>query len=163
APFTYRRAASVDEALALAAQGGGDVKFLAGGHSLMPLMKLRLAVPDALIDIGRLSELSYVREDNGHIAVGALTCHDDVSRSDLLRSTVPLLAHAAGQVGDPQVRHCGTIGGSLAHADPAADLPAVVLALDATLVIRDVHGSREVAAHDFFHGLFETALQPGEL
>jgi aerobic carbon-monoxide dehydrogenase medium subunit len=163
APFTYRRAATVDEALALAAQGGDDAKFLAGGHSLMPLMKLRLAVPDTLIDIGRLSELSYVREDNGHIAVGALTCHDDVSRSDLVRSTVPLLAHAAGQIGDPQVRHCGTIGGSLAHADPAADLPAVVLALDATLVIRGSGGSREVPAAEFFEGLFETVLGPGEL
>jgi len=163
APFTYKRAATVDEALGLAAEAGEEAKYLAGGHSLMPLMKLRLAVPETIVDIGRLGDLSYVREANGHVAVGALTCHDDVARSDLLRSTVPLLANAAGQVGDPQVRHCGTIGGSLAHADPAADLPAVVLALDATLVIRDVRGSREVAAHDFFHGLFETALQPGEL
>jgi carbon-monoxide dehydrogenase medium subunit len=163
APFTYKRAATVDEALSLAAEGGEDSKFLAGGHSLMPLMKLRLAVPDTVIDIGRLGELSYIREDNGHVAVGALTCHDDLARSDALRGTVPLLAYAAGQIGDPQVRHCGTIGGSLAHADPAADLPAVALALDATLVIRDPGGSREVAAADFFHGLFETALQPGEL
>jgi carbon-monoxide dehydrogenase medium subunit len=163
APFTYKRAASVDEALGLAAEAGEDAKFLAGGHSLMPLMKLRLAVPETLIDIGRLSELSYVREADGHIAVGALSCHDDLARSDLLHSTLPLLAHAAGQVGDPQVRHCGTIGGSLAHADPAADLPAVVLALDATLVIRGPEGSREVAAGDFFQGLFETSLEPGEL
>jgi aerobic carbon-monoxide dehydrogenase medium subunit len=163
APFTYHRAATVDEALGLAAEAGEEAKYLAGGHSLMPLMKLRLAVPETIVDIGRIGDLSYVREADGHVAVGALTCHDDVARSDLLRSTVPLLANAAGQVGDPQVRHCGTIGGSLAHADPAADLPAVVLALDATLVIRDIHGSREVAAGDFFHGLFETALQPGEL
>ena len=163
ASFTYKRAATVDEALDLAAEGGEDAKFLAGGHSLMPLMKLRLAVPETLIDIGRLGELSYVREADGHIAVGALSCHDDLARSDLLRSTVPLLAHAAGQVGDPQVRHCGTIGGSLAHADPAADLPAVAVAVDATLVIRGPGGSREVAAGDFFHGLFETSLQPGEL
>jgi aerobic carbon-monoxide dehydrogenase medium subunit len=163
APFTYQRANTVDEALGLAAEAGDDAKFLAGGHSLMPLMKLRLAVPDTLIDIGRLSELSYVRADNGHIAVGALTCHDDVARSDVLRTVVPLLAHAAGQVGDPQVRHCGTIGGSLAHSDPAADLPAVVLALDATLVIRGPGGSREVAAAGFFQGLFETVLEPGEL
>jgi len=106
ASFTYKRAATVDEALDLAAEGGEDAKFLAGGHSLMPLMKLRLAVPDTLIDIGRLGELSYVREADGHIAVGALSCHDDLARSDLLRSTVPLLAHAAGQVGDPQaLRH----------------------------------------------------------
>ncbi len=163
ASFTYKRAATVDEALDLAAEGGEDAKFLAGGHSLMPLMKLRLAVPETLIDIGRLGELSYVREADGHIAVGALSCHDDLARSDLLRAAVPLLAHAAAQVGDPQVRHCGTIGGSLAHADPAADLPAVAVAVDATLVIRGPGGSREVAAGDFFHGLFETSLQPGEL
>jgi carbon-monoxide dehydrogenase medium subunit len=163
APFTYKRAATVDEALALAAEAGDDGKFLAGGHSLMPLMKLRLAVPETIVDIGRLSDLSYIRESDGHVAVGALTCHDDIARSDLLQATVPLLANAAGQVGDPQVRHCGTIGGSLAHADPAADLPAVVLALDATLVIRGPEGSREVAASDFFHGLFETSLEPSEL
>jgi carbon-monoxide dehydrogenase medium subunit len=163
APFTYKRAATVDEALALAAEAGEEGKFLAGGHSLMPLMKLRLAVPETIVDIGRLSDLSYIREANGHVAVGALTCHDDIARSDLLRAAVPLLANAAGQVGDPQVRHCGTIGGSLAHADPAADLPAVVLALDATLVILGQGGSREVAAGDFFHGLFETSLEPGEL
>jgi carbon-monoxide dehydrogenase medium subunit len=163
APFAYKRAATIDEAISLASEGGEDAKYLAGGHSLMPLMKLRLAVPETIVDIGRLSDLSYVREANGHVAIGALTCHDDVARSDLLRSTVPLLANAAGQVGDPQVRHCGTLGGSLAHADPAADLPAVVLALDATLVIRGPDGSREVAAGDFFRGLFETSLQPGEL
>ncbi len=139
APFTYKRAGTVDEALDLAAEAGEDAKFLAGGHSLMPLMKLRLAVPETLVDIGRLSELSYVREADGHVEVGALTCHDDLARSD------------------------GTIGGSLAHADPAADLPAVVLALDATLVIRGPGGSREVAADGFFEGLFETVLAPGEL
>ena len=138
AQFTYKRAFSVDEALDLAAQDGDDAKFLAGGHSLLPLMKLRLAVPEVLIDIGRLHELRYVREEDGHIAVGALTSHDELSRSGLLASELPLLAHAAGQVGDPQVRHRGTIGGSLVHADPAADLPAVVLALDATLELRSV-------------------------
>jgi aerobic carbon-monoxide dehydrogenase medium subunit len=163
APFTYHRASSVDEALDLAARAGEDGKFLAGGHSLMPLMKLRLAVPETLVDIGRIRELSYVRDDDGQIAVGALTTHDEISRSGLLGDAVPLLAHAAGQVGDPQVRHCGTIGGSLAHADPAADLPAVALALDATLVTRGPSGSREISAGDFFLGLFETALQPGEL
>jgi aerobic carbon-monoxide dehydrogenase medium subunit len=163
APFTYRRAASVDEALELAAEGGEEAKFLAGGHSLLPLMKLRLAVPESLIDIGRLRELSYIREQDGHIAVGALTSHDTVARSDLLAAEVPLLAHAAGQVGDPQVRHRGTIGGSLAHADPAADLPAVILALGATLVARGPSGRREIPAAGFFLDLFETALQPGEL
>jgi aerobic carbon-monoxide dehydrogenase medium subunit len=163
APFTYQRAFSVDEALDLAAQGGEDAKFLAGGHSLLPLMKLRLAVPEVLIDIGRLGELRYVREQDGHIAVGAATSHDELARSGLLASEVPLLAHAASQVGDPQVRHRGTIGGSLVHADPAADLPAVVLALDATLVARGPSGTREIAAGDFFQSLFETALEPGEL
>jgi len=163
APFTYQRASSVDEALDLAAQGGEDAKFLAGGHSLLPLMKLRLAVPEILVDIGRLGELSFIRDDGSHIAVGALISHDEVARSGLLASELPLLAHAAGQVGDPQVRHRGTIGGSLAHADPASDLPAVTLTLGATLVARGPSGSREIEAGDFFRGLFETALEPGEL
>jgi aerobic carbon-monoxide dehydrogenase medium subunit len=163
ASFSYKRASSVDEALDLAARGGEDAKFLAGGHSLLPLMKLRLAVPEILVDIGRLRELSYIRDDGSHIAVGALTSHDEMARSGLLGSELPLLAHAAGQVGDPQVRHRGTIGGSLAHADPAADLPAVILALDATMVARGSSGSREIGAGVFFRGLFETALQPGEL
>jgi carbon-monoxide dehydrogenase medium subunit len=162
-PFTYQRAWSVDEALELAARGGEDAKFLAGGHSLLPLMKLRLAVPEILIDIGRVRELSYIRDDGSHIAVGPLTSHHDLARSGLLASDLPLLAHAASQVGDPQVRHCGTIGGSLAHGDPASDLPAVILALDATLVARGPSGSREIGAGEFFRGLFETALQPGEL
>jgi aerobic carbon-monoxide dehydrogenase medium subunit len=163
APFTYQRAWSIDEALELVARGGEDAKFLAGGHSLLPLMKLRLAVPEILIDIGRLRELSYIRDDGNHIAVGALTSHHDLATSGLLASALPLLAHAAGQVGDPQVRHRGTIGGSLAHADPASDLPAVILALDATLVARRPSGSREIGAGVFFRGLFESALEPGEL
>nr|MDQ2876057.1 xanthine dehydrogenase family protein subunit M [Actinomycetota bacterium] len=163
APFTYQRAWSVDEALELAARGGPDAKFLAGGHSLLPLMKLRLAVPEIVIDIGRLRELSYIRDDGSHIAVGALTSHHELARSGLLASDLPLLAYAAGQVGDPQVRHCGTIGGSLAHADPASDLPAVILALDATLVARGPSGPREIGAGVFFTGLFETALQADEL
>jgi carbon-monoxide dehydrogenase medium subunit len=163
APFTYQRASSVDEALELAARGGDDAKFLAGGHSLLPLMKLRLAVPEVLVDIGRLSELRYISDDGSHIAVGALTSHDEMARSGLLGSELPLLAQAAGQVGDPQVRHRGTIGGSIAHADPAADLPAVILALGATLVAQGPSGRREIAAGAFFRGLFETALEPGEL
>ena len=161
--FTYKRASSAEEACDLAAEYGEDAKYLAGGHSLLPLMKLRLAVPEVLIDIGRLGELRYVREEDGHIAVGALTSHDELSRSGLLASEVPLLAHAAGQVGDPQVRHRGTIGGSLVHADPAADLPAVILALDATLVTRGPSGGREIPVGDFFESLFETVLEPGEL
>ncbi len=163
APFDYQRPLSADEALVLAAEAGEDAKFLAGGHSLLPLMKLRFAVPEVLIDIGRLRELSYIRDEGDTIAVGALTRHHDLEHSGLLAGELPLLAYAAGCVGDPQVRHRGTIGGSLAHGDPASDLPAVVLALDATLVIRGPYGSREVAASDFFTGLFETALQPGEL
>ncbi|HYK70601.1 MAG TPA: xanthine dehydrogenase family protein subunit M [Streptosporangiaceae bacterium] len=163
APFTYRRAWSVDEAVDLVARDGEDAKFLAGGHSLLPLMKLRLAVPQTLVDIGRLAELSYIRDEGDHIAVGAATTHGELAGSGLLARELPLLSRAAGQVGDPQVRHCGTIGGSLAHADPAADLPAVVLTLDATLVARGPSGSREIAAADFFRGLFETALEPGEL
>jgi aerobic carbon-monoxide dehydrogenase medium subunit len=163
APFTYKRAWSVDEAVDLVARDGEDAKFLAGGHSLLPLMKLRLAVPETLVDVGRLAELSYIRDEGDHIAVGATTTHGELAASSLLSRELPLLAHAAGQVGDPQVRHCGTIGGSLAHADPAADLPAVALALDATLVARGPAGSREIAAADFFRGLFETALQPAEL
>jgi carbon-monoxide dehydrogenase medium subunit len=163
ASFSYKRAWSVDEALDLAAQHGDDAKFLAGGHSLLPLMKLRLAVPEILVDIGRLPEFSYIRDDDGHIAVGTLTTYHDLARSSLLASELPLLAHAAGQVGDPQVRHRGTIGGSLAHADPAADLPAVILALDATLVARGPAGRRDIGAGEFFRGLFETALEPGEL
>jgi aerobic carbon-monoxide dehydrogenase medium subunit len=163
APFTYKRASSVDEAVDLVAHDGEDAKFLAGGHSLLPLMKLRLAVPQTLVDIGRLGELSYIRDEGDHIAVGAGTTHGDLAASGLLGRDLPLLAHAAGLIGDPQVRHCGTIGGSLAHADPAADLPAVVLALDATLVARGPAGTRQIPAADFFRGLFETALEPGEL
>jgi hypothetical protein len=158
APFTYQRAGSVGEALELAADGGEDAKFLAGGHSLLPLMKLRLAVPEILIDIGRLGELRYLREDDGHITVGALSTHNDLATSGLLARELPLLAHAAGMVGDPQVRHCGTIGGSLAHADSAADLPAVVLALDGVLVAQGPSGRREIPAAEFFRGLFESAL-----
>ncbi len=163
APFTYQRATSVDEAVGLAAASGEDAKFLAGGHSLLPLMKLRLAVPEVLVDIGRLTELSYVRDAGSHLAIGALTSHDEVARSGLLAAELPLLAYAAAQVGDPQVRHRGTIGGSLAHADPAADLPAVIRALDATLVALGPAGQRQIPAGEFFRDLFETALAPGEL
>jgi aerobic carbon-monoxide dehydrogenase medium subunit len=163
APFRYQRASSVDEALALVAEYGDDAKFLAGGHSLLPLMKLRLAQPEVLIDLAPLRELSYIRDAAGHIAIGALTRHHDLEQSTLLAQAVPLLAHAAGQVGDPQIRHRGTLGGSLAHGDPASDLPAVILALDATLVARGPSGQREIAAADFFQGLFETALEPDEL
>lgn len=163
APFTYRRADSADEAVALLEEHGDDAKLLAGGHSLLPLMKLRLAVPEILVDIGRVPDLSYVREDGDAVAVGALTRHRDIETSELLARQVPLLAHAAGFVGDPQIRHRGTIGGSLAHGDAASDLSAVLLALDATMVARGPSGTREIPAADFFSDFFETALEPDEL
>jgi len=166
AKFDYRRADSADEAIALLDEYGDDAKLLAGGHSLLPLMKLRLASPAVLIDIGRLRELSYVRDAGDHIAIGALTRHRDVETSVLLRAEVPLLAHAASQVGDPQVRHRGTIGGSIAHGDPASDLPAVVLALGGTLVARGsagAGGERTIPATEFFRGFLECELSPTEL
>jgi carbon-monoxide dehydrogenase medium subunit len=162
-PVDYVRAESVEEAVGLLREHGDDAKLLAGGHSLLPLMKLRLAAPSVVIDIGRLADLSYIRDDGERIAVGALTRHHDVERSVLLREEVPLLAHATSCVGDPQVRHRGTIGGSIAHGDPASDLPAVVLALDATLTVVGAAGSRTIAAADFFHGFLETALAPDEI
>jgi carbon-monoxide dehydrogenase medium subunit len=163
APFEYRRAASVDEAIGLLRQHGDDAKLLAGGHSLLPLMKLRLAQPGLLVDIGRLAELSYIRADGDHIAIGAMTRHYDIETSELLAREVPLLPAAAGEVGDPQIRHRGTIGGSVAHGDPASDLPAAVLALGGTLVVRGPGGERTIPATEFFTGFMQTALAPDEL
>jgi carbon-monoxide dehydrogenase medium subunit len=163
AAFDYVRAESADEAISLVGQHGDDAKFIAGGHSLLPLMKLRLAQPSVLIDIGRISELSYIRDAGDHIAVGALTRHMDVERSDVLAEHVPLLAHAASHVGDPQVRHRGTIGGSIAHADPASDLPATTLALGATYVAQGPGGTREIAAGDFYRSYLESVLAPDEI
>jgi len=163
AAFEYRRASSLGEALQLLADGGEDAKLLAGGHSLLPLMKLRLAAPSVLVDIGRLSDLSYVREEGDRVAVGALTRHRDLQTSDVLHSHAPLLAHVAGQVGDPQVRHRGTIGGSIAHGDPASDLPAACLALGATFMVEGPRGKRQIEASDFFRGFLETALEPDEM
>jgi aerobic carbon-monoxide dehydrogenase medium subunit len=163
ATFTYRRAESADHAVVLVGEHGDEAKLLAGGHSLLPLMKLRLAVPEVVVDIGRVRELSFIRDLGDQVAIGALTRHHDLENSAVLTRELPLLAHAAGQVGDPQVRHRGTIGGSLAHGDPASDLPAVVLALDATLVARGPSGTREIPAAEFYLGLFETALEPDEL
>jgi carbon-monoxide dehydrogenase medium subunit len=163
AAFDYVRANSAEEAVSLLSSHGDDAKLLAGGHSLIPLMKLRLASPSVLIDVGRLTDLSYVRDGGDHVAIGALTRHRDIETSDLLRSQVPILAHVAGLVGDPQVRHRGTIGGSLAHGDPASDLPAVVLALSSILVARGPSGEREIPAGEFFTGFLETVLAPDEL
>ncbi|MFI5054203.1 MAG: FAD binding domain-containing protein, partial [Acidimicrobiia bacterium] len=142
---------------------GDDAKLLAGGHSLLPLMKLRLATPAVLVDVGGLVDLSYVRDAGDVVAIGGLTRHHDVERSEVLREHVPLLSAAAGQVGDPQVRHRGTLGGSLAHGDPASDLPAVVLALGGTVTVRGVDGDRTIAATDFFRDFLETALSPDEI
>jgi len=163
APFDYVRAGSADEAVSLLGEHGEDAKLLAGGHSLLPLMKLRLAQPSVLVDIGRIQALSYIRDAGDHIAIGALTRHHDVEHSDLLATANPLLQHAAGQVGDSQVRHRGTIGGSIAHADPASDLPATVLALGGTMVARGPDGERTIAASDFFTGFLESSLAPDEL
>jgi carbon-monoxide dehydrogenase medium subunit len=163
AAFDYVRANSAEEAVSLLSSHGEDAKLLAGGHSLIPLMKLRLASPSVLVDVGRLTDLSYIRDSGDQVAIGALTRHRNIETSDLLQSQVPILAHVAGLVGDPQVRHRGTIGGSLAHGDPASDLPAVVLALGGTLVARGPSGEREIPAGEFFTGFLETALAPDEL
>jgi carbon-monoxide dehydrogenase medium subunit len=163
AAFDYLRASSVDEAIGLLGEHGEDAKLLAGGHSLLPLMKLRLAAPPLLIDIGRLSDLSYVRDGGERVLIGALTRHRDLEISDVAGRHAPLLSHVAGQVGDPQVRHRGTIGGSIVHGDPASDLPAACLALDATFTAVGPNGQRTIAAGDFFRGFLETDLQPDEV
>ncbi|MEW6475216.1 MAG: xanthine dehydrogenase family protein subunit M [Actinomycetota bacterium] len=163
APFDYVRASSTEEAIALLSEHGDDAKLLAGGHSLIPLMKFRLASPTVLIDVAGVREQSYIWEDGDQVAIGALTRHHDLETSELLRAEVPLLAHVAGLVGDPQVRHRGTLGGSLAHGDPAADLPAVMVALGATLVAKGPGGARDIPAVDFFSGFLETALAPDEM
>ncbi len=163
AAFEYVRADSVDAALSALTEYGDEAKLLAGGHSLLPLMKLRLAAPSVLVDVGRLDDLRYINDAGDYIAIGALTRHRDLETSSLLASAAPLLAHAAGHVGDPQVRHRGTIGGSLAHADPASDLPAVALAMGATIVATGPTGTREIAASEFYTGFLESALAPDEL
>jgi aerobic carbon-monoxide dehydrogenase medium subunit len=162
-PFEYQRASSVDEAIGILAEHGDDAKLLAGGHSLLPLMKLRLALPRLLVDIGGIGDLAFVAADEGAVRIGAGTRHHDLATSDLVAEQVPLLAHVAGQIGDPPVRHRGTIGGSLAHGDPASDLPAALLALRATLVVQGPGGVRSIAADDFFTGFLETALAPDEI
>ena len=163
AAFDYVRAGSAEEAISLIGQHGEDAKFLAGGHSLLPLMKLRLAQPSVLVDIGRVTDLSYIRDTGENVAIGALTRHMDVENSSLLAEHVPLLARAASYVGDPQVRHRGTIGGSIAHADPASDLPATTLALGATYIAQGPNGTREIAAADFYQGFLTSVLEPDEM
>jgi len=163
AAFDYHPAKTVDEALALLQQYSDDAKLLAGGHSLLPLMKLRLAQPGHLIDIGRIDGLAYIREENGAVAVGALTTYTMLENSDLIRRHFALLPEGIAVIGDPQVRNRGTIGGSIAHADPAADMPGIVLALKADILVQSSNGVRTIKADDFFTGTFETALQPDEI
>jgi aerobic carbon-monoxide dehydrogenase medium subunit len=163
AQFEYVAAESPEHALQLLAQHGDDAKLLAGGHSLLPMMKLRLATPEVLIDIGSLTELAGISVDGDDLVVGATTRHADLAASDLVKAEAPLLAYAAAQVGDPQIRHRGTIGGSLSHADPAADLPMAAVALGASVVIDGPAGRRTVSADDFFQGFFETSLGADEL
>lgn len=163
AAFDYVRADSVDAALGALTEYGDEAKLLAGGHSLLPLMKLRLAAPSVLVDVGRLDDLRYITDAGDHIAIGALTRHRDLEISSLLDAQAPLLSHAASHVGDPQVRHRGTLGGSLAHADPASDLPAVILAMGGSLVATGPNGTRTIPASEFFTGFLESALAPDEL
>jgi len=163
AAFDYQRATSAAEAIAMLGEFGDEAKLLAGGHSLIPMMKLRLAVPTVVVDIGRVDDLSYINDGGDHLAIGALTKHRAIETSDLLLAECPILAHVASKVGDPQVRHRGTLGGSLAHSDPASDLPAAVLALGGTLVAQGPNGTREIAAGEFFSGYFESALAEDEM
>jgi carbon-monoxide dehydrogenase medium subunit len=162
ATFDYQRAVSVDDALAKLASASGG-KLIAGGHSLVPLMKLRLSEPTMLIDIARIPGLAGIREIGGAIEVGAGTTHADIAASALLRDRCPVLAETAAEIGDPQVRNRGTLGGSLAHADPAADYPATILALDAVLQLQSPRGTRSVKAHDFFMAMFTVDLAPDEM
>jgi carbon-monoxide dehydrogenase medium subunit len=163
AQFEYEAPSTVDEAIRLISSLGDRGKVVAGGHSLIPIMKLRLSQPEVLVDIGRIGDLRYVREDGGAIAIGALTTHSQVLGSSLIRENCAVLSETADHIGDQQVRNRGTIGGSLAHADPAADLPATILALEAEIVAQGPGGRRTIKAADFFTGMLATALAPDEL
>jgi aerobic carbon-monoxide dehydrogenase medium subunit len=163
AKFDYVRPSSVGDAVSALASGGEDAKVIAGGQSLLPLLRLRLAYPELLVDISGLDELSGVADDGDHLLIGARTTHYQVVHDPLIAEHCGLLAEAASTVADPAVRHRGTLGGSLAHADPAGDLPAVILALDATLVAAGPAGSREIPAGEFFVDYLTTALAPGEI
>ena len=161
--FDYEVAESVDHAIELLGQHGDEAKLLAGGHSLLPIMKLRLAAPTVLVDLGRLGELNYVRDEGDHLAIGAMTRHCDVERNATLKEHCGLIAYTASLVGDPQVRHRGTIGGSISHGDAASDLPSALLALDANFVVKGSDGERTVAARDFFEDYLQTVLAPDEV
>jgi aerobic carbon-monoxide dehydrogenase medium subunit len=162
-PFEYHRATSLDDAIARLTAEGGRAKLLAGGHSLVPAMKFRLSQPEVLVDIARIPAFGEIREVDGRIEIGAGAVHDDVASSALLRTRCPAIAEAAAEIGDAQVRNRGTLGGSLAHADPAADYPAVVLALDAEILLRGPDGPRRVPASAFFRDLFSVDLGPAEI
>jgi carbon-monoxide dehydrogenase medium subunit len=163
ASFDYIAAKSLDEAISLLGKHKDDAKILAGGHSLLPAMKLRLMQPKVLIDLGRIKDLSYIKEEGGQIRIGAMTTHFQIEISDVLRRACPLLPETASHLGDMQVRNKGTIGGSLAHSDPAADWPAAILALDAEIVATSARGDRTIKAADFFVEMLTTSLEPGEI
>lgn len=163
ASFVYFRPGSVDEAVSLLAEHGGEAKPLAGGQSLIPAMNFRLARPQALVDLNGLAELAYIRSGPEHVAIGAMTRQRAVEQSEAVRRELPLVAEALPFIAHPQIRNRGTVGGSLAHADPAAELPAVMLALDARFRARSVKGARTIPVAEFFTGILETALEPDEL
>ena len=163
ANFDYLRVDSVEGAINALSEHGDEAKLIAGGHSLLPLMKFRLAAPAYLVDINRLDELKYVREQDGHLLIGALTRHCDIESNTLIKENAGLLATATHHVGDPQVRHRGTIGGAIAHGDPASDIPSALLALNAMVVVTGLDGSREIPIDDFFVGFLETDLKEDEM
>ena len=161
--FDYEVAESVDHAIELLGQHGDEAKLLAGGHSLLPIMKLRLAAPTVLVDLGRIGDLNYVRDEGDHLAIGAMTRHCDMERDATIKEHCDLISYTASLVGDPQVRHRGTIGGSVSHGDAASDLPSALLALEATFVVKGSGGERTVAAGDFFEDYLQTTLAPDEV
>ena len=163
ARFEYHRPATLEEALALLAQYGDDAKVLSGGQSLIPMMKLRFASPEHLIDVNRIPGLDSIEERDGSLRIGALVRHNHLAASDVIKARYPTIASAAPQISDPLVRNLGTIGGSLAHADPSGDLPSVMLALDASVVLAKTGGEREVCITDFLVGTFQTSIEPGEM
>jgi len=163
ANFEYHRPTTLNEALSLLSANGEDAKILAGGHSLIPVMKFRLAQPKHLVDISRVRDLRYIREEGNAIVIGAMSTHHDIEASDLLNRKLPILPEAATVIGDVQVRNKGTLGGALAHADPAADWPASVLALEAEMVATGTNGRRTIKAANFFVGMMASALQPNEI
>jgi carbon-monoxide dehydrogenase medium subunit len=163
ATFDYQAPTTIDEALSLLAANPDEAKILAGGHSLIPAMKLRLAQPGMLVDIGRIKDLAYIREEGDQIAIGAMTTHYQIESSALLQKICPLLPDCASHIGDVQVRNKGTIGGSVAHSDPAGDWPAAMIALNAQMVLVGANGERTIKADDFFVDLLTTALTPGEI